>query len=202
MGLQYYFPIHEAAITMQKNKLLPVKVGADQLAVSCVNCRFVNNYTNNFCTNCGYPQQHKEGMLAIYNTRMQQRNNLKESCSKKIRYARNSLYVIAACCIFCIAFIFENKRKEILTSVILFVLAAMYVSLGKWTTKKPFTSLLISLLLMLTFIAINASEALASASTSAAGIYVFMMQAVLTYFLVQGVKAAFHADVLEEEFKV
>lgn len=187
---------------MQKNKLLPVKNDTKHHPVSCVNCRYVNVSTNKFCTNCGYPQHNQEGIFATYNQRMQQRKIFKESCSKKIKQARNSLYVIASFCMFSIAFILKNRRKEILTAVILFVMAAMFISLGKWTLRKPFTSLLISLLLMLTFIAINASEELASSFTSAAGIYVFIVQVILTFFLVQGVKAAFHADVLEEECKL
>jgi hypothetical protein len=32
--------------------------------------------------------------------------------------------------------------------------------------------------------------------------YLLIVQLALTYFLVQGVKAAFHADILEEEFKL
>ena len=187
---------------MQKNKLLPFKTDAQGLPIICLTCNFVNSATNNFCTNCGYPQQPGEGGMAIYNKRIAQRNTLKENCEKKIQHARNSLYVIALACMLSISYFINGKKKESLVALILFVLAAMYTSLGRWTSKKPFTSLLISLLLMLTFIAINAWMELASSFNSATGIYIFVIQLVLTYFLVQGVKAAFHADILAEESKL
>jgi hypothetical protein len=82
------------------------------------------------------------------------------------------------------------------------LLAAIYITLGRWTLTRPFTALLISLLLMLTFIAINAWAELSSMFATPAGIYLLVIQIALTYFLVQGVKAAFHADILEEEFKL
>jgi hypothetical protein len=109
---------------------------------------------------------------------------------------------MAACCVLSITYVFNFRKRAILAGVILFILAALYVGLGRWAIKKPFTALLISLLLMLTFIAINAWSELASSFSSATGIYIFIIQMVLTYFLVQGVKAAFHADILEEECKV
>ena len=187
---------------MQKNKLLPFKIDVNVHPVICLTCNFVNNATNNFCTNCGYPQQPGEAGMAIYNNRIAQRNRLKENCHKKIKHARNSLYIMALSCVLGISYFINGKKKENLVALILFVLAAMYTSLGTWTSKKPFTSLLISLLLMLTFIAINAWMELASSFNSATGIYIFVIQVVLTYFLAQGVKAAFHADILAEECKV
>lgn len=202
MGLQYFFPVHKAALTMQKNKLLPFKTDVNGHPVTCLTCNYVNNPTNNFCTNCGYPQQPGEARLAIYNNRITQRNNLRENCRKKIHHARNSLYVMAVSCLVGISYFINGKKNETLVALILFVLAAMYTSLGRWSSKKPFTSLLISLLLMLTFMAINAWMELASSFHSATGFYIFVIQVVLTYFLVQGVKAAFHADILEEECKV
>lgn len=202
MGFRYFFPVHTAAITIQKNKLLPFKIDASQHPVTCFKCYFINIATNNFCTNCGYPQQPGEESLALYNHRIEQRAFLKEDCRKKIQHARNSLYVIAGGCLLTLTYIFGDKKQETLGAIILLVLAAMYVSLGKWTSTKPFTSLLISLLLMLTFIAINAWTEITSSMASSTGVYIFIIQMVLTYFLVQGVKAAFHVDILEEECKI
>jgi hypothetical protein len=82
------------------------------------------------------------------------------------------------------------------------MLASVYMTLGRWTLTKPFTSLLISLLLMLTFIAINIWFEFTSLVSTSGAIYLLVIQVALTYFLVQGVKAAFHADILEEEFKL
>lgn len=55
---------------------------------------------------------------------------------------------------------------------------------------------------MLTFIAINTWAELASVFTTVNGIYLLGIQFILTWFLLQGVKGAYHADILEEEFKL
>ena len=82
------------------------------------------------------------------------------------------------------------------------LLGLIYAGLGTWSLQKPFTSLLISLIIMLTFVAINTWAEITSFSSTMGAIYLFIIQLVLIYFLLQGVKGAFHADILEEEFKL
>lgn len=138
----------------------------------------------------------------MYNKRLQERKDLQNYCRIKISHARNTLYLLAAFCALGVTYSFSNRRDTLTRNFVMLLLAAIYMILGRWTLKRPFTALLISLLLMLTFIAINAWAEFSSMFSTAAGMYLLIIQIVLTYFLVRGVKAAFHADILEEEFKL
>jgi hypothetical protein len=82
------------------------------------------------------------------------------------------------------------------------LLGFIYAGLGRWSLQKPFTALLISLIIMLSFAAINTWAELSSTFTTAGGVYLLMIQIILIHFLLQGVKGAFRADILEDEFKL
>jgi hypothetical protein len=101
-----------------------------------------------------------------------------------------------------VTYIFADRKDAMLRGFVMLLLASIYMILGRWTLTKPFTSLLISLLLMLTFIAMNIWLEISSMFITPPAFYLLIVQIALTYFLVEGLKAAFHADVLEEEFKL
>lgn len=202
MKLQYPFKTIKTGTAINNSGLLPFRTNLNQHPVTCANCNFINRTTNNFCTNCGYPIHPNQAQLALYNKRLQQRKDLQSYCRAKISYARNTLYLLAIFCAIGVTYSFSSRRDSLIRSFVMLLLAAIYITLGRWTLTRPFTALLISLLLMLTFIAINAWAELSSMFATATGMYLLVIQIVLTYFLVQGVKAAFHADILEEEFKL
>jgi hypothetical protein len=202
MRLQYPSKIIKAESVIHNRRLLPFRTIYNQHPLNCTNCSFINRTTNNFCTNCGYPIHPNEEKLAQYDKRLQERKDLQNNCRTKILYARNTLYLLGVFCVMGVTYSFSSRREALIRSFVMLLLAAIYIILGRWTLTRPFTALLISLLLMLTFIAINAWAELSSMFATPAGIYLLVIQIVLTYFLVQGVKAAFHADILEEEFKL
>lgn len=202
MKSQYSFKTISAGTAIHNSKLLPVTTNDNQHPVSCINCSFINRTTNNFCTNCGYPVHSDKEGLALYYKRLKERKDLQNYCFIKISRARNTLYLLAAFCALGITYSFSSRRYWLMRSFVMLLLAAIYITLGRWTIKRPFTALLISLLLMLTFIAINAWAEFNNRYATAAGLYLLVIQIALTYFLVQGVKAAFHAEILEEEFKL
>ncbi len=202
MKLQYSLKNIVTCAAINNSTLLPFRTNLNQHPVACANCRFINRTTNNFCTNCGYPVHPNKAQLEIYNKRLQQRKDLQNYCREKILYARNTLYLLGAFCAIGVTYSFSSRRIALMRCFVMLLLAAIYITLGRWTLTRPFTALLISLLLMLTFIAINAWAELSSMFATPAGIYLLVIQIALTYFLVQGVKAAFHADILEEEFKL
>lgn len=191
-----------AGIAIHNSRLLPAKTSDNQHPVTCSKCNFINRTTNNFCTNCGYPVHPNYERLTLYNERLQERKDLQNYCRIKISRARNTLYLLAAFWALGLTYSFSSRRDSLIRNFVMLLLAAIYMILGWWTLKRPFTALLISLLLMLTFIAINAWAEFTSMFVTSAGIYLLVIQIVLTYFLVHGVKAAFHADILEEEFKL
>ncbi len=202
MKLQYPFKTIKTSTAINNSRLLPFRTNLNQHPVTCANCIFINRTTNNFCTNCGYPIHANQAHLAMYNKRLQQRRDLQNYCRIKISNARNTLYLLGAFCAIGVTYSLSSRRIALMRCFVMFLLAAIYIILGRWTLTRPFTALLISLLLMLTFIAINAWAELSSMFATPAGIYLLVIQIALTYFLVQGVKAAFHADILEEEFKL
>lgn len=81
-------------------------------------------------------------------------------------------------------------------------LAIIYAGLGKWSLQKPLTSLLISLMLLLTFFAINTWADFTSIFSTAEGAYMLIIQLILIHFILQRVKGAFQSDMLQEEFKI
>ncbi|MCW3114561.1 MAG: zinc ribbon protein [Segetibacter sp.] len=187
---------------LQKSKLLPVKIQLNDSPLTCCNCSFINRSDNNFCTNCGYPIYPNQDRLAIYNFRLQKRKNVQRLCFLRIEHARNALYVLAAFSMLGIFYIFSDIKQRAMTGFVMVLLGFIYAGLGRWSLQKPFTALLISLIIMLTFAAINTWAEFTSTFTTASGVYLLMVQIILIYFLLQGVKGAFHADILEEEFKL
>ncbi|GEO09315.1 hypothetical protein SAE01_18110 [Segetibacter aerophilus] len=101
-----------------------------------------------------------------------------------------------------IFYMFSEIKHKAMTGFVMVVLGFIYAGLGRWSLQKPFTALLISLIIMLTFAAINTWAELSSSFTTAAGVYLLIVQIILIHFLLRGVKGAFHADILEEEFKL
>lgn len=202
MQLPNITKVFNASAALQKCKLLPVKRQLTNIPISCSNCNFINRAGNSFCTNCGYPVHPDTEKIALYNFRLQKRKNVQKLCVVKIEHARNALYVLAAFSMLGIFYIFSDIRQRAVTGFVMVLLGFIYAGLGRWSLQKPFTALLISLIIMLTFAAINTWAEFTSTFTTASGVYLLMVQVILIYFLLQGVKGAFHADILEEEFKL
>jgi hypothetical protein len=192
----------DVSTALEKSRLLPVKTYQDDCPVICFNCGFVNEKDHNFCTNCGYPVRPNDERLALYHFRQQKRKSLQHNCMVKIEHARNALYVIASFSMLGIFYVFSNVDQKAITGLVMVFLGIIYAGLGRWSLQKPFTSLLISLIIVVTFTAINTWAEISSKFTTRGGIYLFIIQIILIYFLLQGVKSAFHADILEEEFKL
>ncbi|MCW3081379.1 MAG: zinc ribbon protein [Segetibacter sp.] len=202
MQLANFSSAFDASAALQKCKLLPVRTQIKGYPLTCRNCSFINHNHYNFCTNCGYPIYPNQDRLAIYNFRLQKRKDLQRLCFLKVEHARNALYVLAAFSMLGIFYVFSDIRHKAITGFVMVLLGFIYAGLGRWSLQKPFTALLISLIVMLSFTAINTWAELSSSFTSASGVYLLIVQIILIHFLLRGVKGAFHADILEEEFKL
>lgn len=187
---------------MQAGKVKPLYPTHSPLPITCSNCNFINQHQNKFCTNCGYPVHPTNDQVTLYNYRLQQRQLVMKQCQEKIVHARNTIYITAACCLVGIGYLFNESRASMLTGMMLILISILYIALGRWSIKNPFTAILISFLLLLTFIAINLWARFNSLFTTTGGVYILMVQMVIVYFLYQGLKAAYQADIMEEEFKV
>jgi hypothetical protein len=109
---------------------------------------------------------------------------------------------MAVACMFSFTYAYTAMRRGTLTAIILLILAALFTGLAKWSNTRPFTSLLISFLILVTFIAINAWAGFMQLFTTSSGMYTLLAQAICFVFLMRGLQAAFRADVMEEEFKI
>ena len=188
-------------LAFAKSRLLPFTTLQKDLPISCSNCRFINLATNNFCTNCGYPVYPNKDRLNLYYLRLGQRKNMQRLALTKISNARNALYILATCCMLGFFYLFSAWKEVVFRGLIMVILGVVYAALARWSLQKPVTSLLIGLIIMLTFAAIYIWAEITSLFNSPESVFLLIIQVILIYFLVGGVKAAFQADILEEEFK-
>jgi hypothetical protein len=202
MQWQLTSTVFNASAALQKSKLLPAQWQLHSNPIVCCNCSFVNHHEFNFCTNCGYPVHPDPENLAVYQFHLNKRLKLKLTCLVKIEHARNALYVLAAFSMIGLFYVFSSIQQWATTGSVMVILGVIYAGLGRWSLQKPFTALLISLVIMLTLTAINTWAELSNEFTTAGGVYLLVVQLIIIYFLLQGVKGAFHADILEEEFKL
>ena len=195
-------PAFNASASLLKSNLLPVKTGNNSHPVTCNNCGYINLAVNNYCTNCGYPLKANSDRMALYNYRLFKREQLLKDCESSIAQARGTLYIMSAISLIGVGNLLSNIRVNHLRGSVLLIVSAIYFTLARWTLKKPFTALLISFLMLMSFIAINTWAEVKRMFTTAAGVYLLVIQVVFFYFLFTGVKAAYQADILREEFKV
>jgi hypothetical protein len=202
MQLPASLPAFNTDAALRLRETLPLVSRSQVGLVCCCKCSFVNQKEYRFCTNCGYPVYSDPESVTRYQHRMESRKNLQRHCCIKIEQARNALYVVAAFSMIGIFYVFSEARQTVITGFVMVLLAMIYAGLARWSVTKPFTALLISLIIMLTFTLINTWAELSSRASTASGFYLFLIQMILIYFLLQGVKCAFRADILQEEFKV
>ena len=195
-------PAFNLDAALRQAKALPAVSRVKVRLICCSHCSFVNQTEYKFCTNCGYPIYPDTDNLRRYEVRIETRKKVQRTCWIKIEQARNALYVVTAFSMLGVFYVFSDARQTEITGLIMVLLGIIYGSLARWSVTKPFTALLISLIIMLTFTLINTWAELSSRDSTATSVYLFLIQMILIYFLLQGVKGAFRAEILEEEFKV
>ncbi len=202
MHLPPFFTAFNTKSALIKSRLLPVKTSDNHYPLTCTNCKFINLPEYHFCTNCGYPVYPNKDNVAIYNLRLSRRKAIEKSCSVKILQARNAMYILAGIMVLGIFYLFSDEKQGVIKGVVMLVSGGIYAGLGKWSLTRPFTSLLIGLMIIITFSAISIWAEFSKRGAGFDTFYMIFIQGIFIYFLWQGVKAAFMADVLEEEFKI
>lgn len=121
----------------------------------CSICKTPMVSENIFCPECGFPENGTDKDVAQFHARNAMKNNEHMDADKKIKSARNVLYVLAGFTIvFGIIYFFIEKDDAILVTNV--ILGLIYLVLGSWTTKKPLVAILLGFLLYLTVIIISA----------------------------------------------
>lgn len=150
---------------------------------ACNKCSEIVSEDYVFCTNCGFPQNGSVKDLAIYEKNIRDVGRNKEEANRKIKNARNTLYVMAA-----ISLLFGLMSSSGFQGEALFTVGIIqfiiYVVLGYWSTQKPLIALLLGLFLYLTIIIISA---VAEPSTLLKGI---IFKVIIIAFLGKGIYSA------------
>ncbi len=181
------------------NNRLPVVNAVGNVPKICLKCQHVNNITHHFCTFCGYPVTQGTDWMAIYDYRQKQWQKQLTDCRQVVGQARGILYLIALVCTTGALYVLFKIPVNLVRGGVLTFIALLYFGLGKYSKRQPFTALIGSFLTLLSFIAINAWAEYGRIFTTSAGVYLMFIQFVLFYFIFRGAKAAYQAEVLEEE---
>jgi len=122
--------------------------------LKCSQCTTLLHTEDVFCPNCGFPERGTDKEKSVFHAnKVMEKHNVSD-VEKKIKNARNALYVMAG-----FTFIYgvgSFFQEDIATAVVNGVLCLIYMVLAMWTKQKPLMAILLGLLLYLTTIIINA----------------------------------------------
>ncbi len=124
-------------------------------ASSCSKCNDIIEIESVYCSNCGYPEHGTKSDVSKYHAYRAIERNKNMDADKRIRSARNTLYVMAGISVLVgvFGFFMNYDSATLITNGILSVI---YLVLGYWSSEKPVMALLLGLLLYLTTIIISA----------------------------------------------
>ncbi|WGD36119.1 zinc ribbon domain-containing protein [Olleya sp. YS] len=123
--------------------------------IECNHCDTPINEDISFCPECGYPVQGDEQDVAKFYAKRVINKRKTSDAKRKIKSARNILYVIAGfIMLFGIFMYFKDGDFPVL--VVNIVIGGIYIFLGSWSEQRPLVALLLGLLLYLTTVVISA----------------------------------------------
>lgn len=123
--------------------------------LKCSSCNSLIDEDSIYCSECGFPEKGTEKEIAIFHAKKAMEKNKNFDAAKKIRSARNVLYIMAGISLlFGILYFFSQDSIEVLITN--GILSIIYIVLGSYTNKKPLMAILLGLLLYLTTIIISA----------------------------------------------
>jgi len=168
---------------------------------SCSRCFYVNESSNNFCTNCGYPIHSGETLL-LYQVRNKQRKEVLHQSTHAVLVARVLLYIIAAFFTVGLGFLFGELENKFFLTTIMLATSALFFFLARWSLIKPFTALLTSFVIVTTFCTIYIFEEFTSTFKTVQGVYTIALTALVSYLLLRGVRGAYKSDLINEELTI
>jgi hypothetical protein len=152
------------------SRVLPKVNRCDAPYSICDRCRYVNESTNNFCTNCGYPVFEKESS-ALFHVRMNQRKELLRKGEKAVNAARIVLYILSVSLLTGIGFLFGELPNRLFLALASCTFSALFFLFARWSYTKPFTALITAFILVITFSTISIFGEFVNAFTTVIGVY-------------------------------
>lgn len=124
------------------------------LNTCCSQCRSEIQFDQKFCTICGFPEKGTEHEQSSFHAQQVLKRREGDEASKKIKKARNSLFVISGFS-FLVGIFYFFKLDDSGVLIASTVLAVCYLFLGFWSQKKPLVALVLGLLVYLTVLVLN-----------------------------------------------
>lgn len=152
---------------------------------NCKHCSAVVQFNERFCADCGYPENGNDKERSHFIAKKVMHNRKGAVETKRIKSGRNVLFVLSAMIFLIGIFAAYMANGDLSIFVENTILALIYLGLGIWSSKKPFISLLLALLLFLTTTLINA---IIDPSTLVRGI---IFKIIIIAFLGKALYAAF-----------
>ena len=200
MELRSFAIINSEKIKQVQKHLPHIKPG-NTSGSCCTKCFYINEPGNNFCTNCGYPL-HKGETLLLYQFRNKQRKELLRQSIYSVQVARVLLYIIAAFFTVGIGFLFGNLDNRFFLVFLMLASSALFFLIARWSLSRPFTALLTGFVIIVTFSTIAIFGEFTNTFTSVQGVYTIAVSALISYFLLRGVRGAYKADLINEEMHI
>lgn len=180
----------------------------EQAITKCPECESAVVPGKIFCNNCGYPVNGTADQKSTYEIdkfKLQQQLKIAE---KNINSGRTTLYVLGGL-LLVISLIaglaldeysFEKNLKgpKTLTLVFFVILAAIYISLGVFTAKKPFAAQLTAFIVFCTILILGI-VADPSVETIFGG---FIWKILIIVALVRGTKGAYEAEKIKKQLHI
>ncbi len=190
------------ADAIKTRKLQPIAGNKNAENCICSRCRSINPFQHSFCTNCGWPVHETQELLQLYHFRDKHRKDLLRQYATAILQARVMLYIIGALCLSGIGFLLSERDDRIILFLLTFIMAVLFVLLARWSIDKPFTALMVSFVVVITFSTISLLASLQQTLTTLNGVYMIMLTMIVVYFLLRGTQAAYKADLINEELEI
>jgi hypothetical protein len=194
--------MHQKKLPVNKfNLLLPAIKRNMVTADICIHCTHINKPEYSFCTNCGYPLQDKL-LIDAYYKKLKERNELLFKAENTVQVARIILYVMAFFLLFGILFIFSESTVKYLVATLALIISALFFFLALWSRSNPLSAMLIAVIILITFSAINIFDKLKQSFTTTQGVIGMLLCLALVVVVLKGVQAAYRVVLMKQELQM
>ena len=170
--------------------------------VTCNQCRYANATTFTYCTNCGHPLFKGSSTDILYKVRIKRRAELLHKSESAIYAARLMMYILSAVALTGTALLLSKLDNRYLLGLVSFISSLLYFILARWSTRKPFTALMVSFVIILTFSVIMIFGQFSRMFTTVTGLYSLILLGIVSWFLLKGIQGAYKADLINEEIQI
>ena len=112
------------------------------------------------------------------------------------------MYILSAVALTGTALLLSKLDNRYLLGLVSFISSLLYFILARWSTRKPFTALMVSFVIILTFSVIMIFGQFSRMFTTVTGLYSLILLGIVSWFLLKGIQGAYKADLINEEIQI